>query len=229
MDGLYLFLLEGSRVALLQLQQKLLTSFLNDLARVGLDSLDNCYDEVLDLGTFGLDQRGLEAQQSWDDEHGVLTGTRVRVFQTTLDQVVEHVLELLRQLDVRPYAFVRRLSHNGFRAAQVVDESGYQRPHLLLYLWIGLHVSHHLEEHLIRFQKHLYHLVGLTLGSCTGLRLVNLGSVRKLVEGWSYEAAAEGHEEVVRLVLVLDDVLHELTLSLLLFEQNRLVDLLERA
>ena len=115
MDGLYLFLLEGSRVALLQLQQKLLTSFLNDLARVGLDSLDNCYDEVLDLGTFGLDQRGLEAQQSWDDEHGVLTSTRVCIFKSRAHNLYQHILKFLCELDVGADALMRRLAHNGLQ------------------------------------------------------------------------------------------------------------------
>lgn len=58
------------------------------------------------LGGLRLNDSGLEGDQGWDDQHGVLSRALVVVFQAVLDDVLEHELKALGEFDKGANALV---------------------------------------------------------------------------------------------------------------------------
>ena len=58
-----------------------------------------------------VDHGGFERDERRYDEHRVLTGALVGVFQPATDDVLEHVFESLGELDICANALVGRLTH----------------------------------------------------------------------------------------------------------------------
>ena len=99
----------------------LLCSLLDNLRRVEEPACDRL-EQIGDVFVCVLHSRLLERQQSWNDQHRVLSCPMFAVSKTDANDQVKHEFELERQFDVRGDSAVGRLSDDGLLAAEVFDQ-----------------------------------------------------------------------------------------------------------